>query len=222
VVVDRRSYHQYCGLARALDLVGERWTLLVIRNLLLGPQRYGELQRGLPGITTNLLAKRLKEMETLELIERFLPAGEDSAHAYRLAPRGAALEPVIHALSTWGWQRMGAPARDEYRSVDFLMVALRRRYRGGQSLRAEVVADGTPYRVILDGARADISRGELPRPDVRIRATGAALVKLFLDAHAKKDPWKAIEYDGTRDDVRAVLGAFATSDAEPGRASRSA
>ena len=64
----RRSYDQYCGLARALDVVGERWTLLVIRNLLLGPQRYSDLLRGLPGITTNLLAKRLQEMEAMGLI----------------------------------------------------------------------------------------------------------------------------------------------------------
>jgi DNA-binding HxlR family transcriptional regulator len=64
-----RSYNQYCGVAHSLDLVGERWTLLIVRNLLLGPQRYTELQRGLPGITTNLLAKRLKEMEEQGLIE---------------------------------------------------------------------------------------------------------------------------------------------------------
>jgi DNA-binding HxlR family transcriptional regulator len=57
----RRSYDQYCGLARALDVLGERWTLLIVRNLLLGPQRYSDLLRGLPGITTNLLAKRLQE-----------------------------------------------------------------------------------------------------------------------------------------------------------------
>ena len=66
----RRSYDQYCGLARSLNVVGERWTLLVVRNLLLGPQRYSELLRGLPGITTNLLAKRLREMEAHGLIER--------------------------------------------------------------------------------------------------------------------------------------------------------
>jgi DNA-binding HxlR family transcriptional regulator len=70
ISMSRRSYAQYCGLAKALDVVGERWTLLVVRNLLLGPLRYSELLRGLPGITTNLLAKRLKEMEEHGLLER--------------------------------------------------------------------------------------------------------------------------------------------------------
>src|SRR6476620_8574344 len=97
----RRSYDQYCGLARALDVVGERWTLLVIRNLLLGPQRYSDLLRGLPGITTNLLAKRLKEMEVLGLIERTQSPGGEASYGYRLTARGAGLEPVIHALSRW-------------------------------------------------------------------------------------------------------------------------
>ena len=124
----RRSYHQYCGLARALDVVGERWTLLVIRNLLLGPQRYSELLRGLPGITTNLLAKRLQEMEAMGLIERVTGAGE--AAAYRLTDEGRALEPAIHALGRWGWQRIGTPSARDRRSVEWLLVALRRRYRG--------------------------------------------------------------------------------------------
>src|SRR5438128_9807388 len=93
----RRSYRQFCGLAKALDIVGERWTMLVVRNLLLGPQRYSELQRGLPGITTNLLAKRLKEMEAAGLIERTA-----DAQGWQLTPFGAGLEPAVHALGRWG------------------------------------------------------------------------------------------------------------------------
>ena len=120
----RRSYRQFCGLAKALDIVGERWTLLIIRNLLLGQQRYSELIRLLPGITTNLLAKRLKEMEEAGLIDR--GAG---GHAYSLTGYGAGLEPALHALGRWGWQRMKTPARGDFRSFDFLAVALRRRNR---------------------------------------------------------------------------------------------
>src|SRR3954463_735861 len=117
--MDRRSYHQYCGLARALDVVGERWTLLIVRHLLLGSQRYSELLRGLPGITTNLLAKRLQDMEALDLIER---TGTEGGQAYRLTTLGAGLEPAVHALSRWAWKTMGPPSRDEFRSFDFLMV----------------------------------------------------------------------------------------------------
>src|SRR3954470_21522797 len=103
----RRSYDQYCGLARALDVLGERWTLLVVRNLLLGPQRYSELLRGLPGITTNLLAKRLREMEEAEILERLADA--PGAHSYRLTTRGMEPEPAIHALGRWGWGGMTTP-----------------------------------------------------------------------------------------------------------------
>src|SRR5690349_3482885 len=117
----RRSYDQYCGLARALDVLGERWTLLIIRNLLLGPQRYSELLRGLPGITTNLLAKRLQEMEKAGLIES---TSGDTTSAYRLTPEGQALEPAIHALGRWGWSRMSTPRSRDRRSIEWLLVAL--------------------------------------------------------------------------------------------------
>ncbi|MBC7173009.1 MAG: helix-turn-helix transcriptional regulator, partial [Polyangiaceae bacterium] len=74
-MAERRSYHQYCGLARALDLVGERWTLLIVRDLLLGPRRYSDLLRGLPGVTTNLLAKRLRELQGAGILERNVTPG---------------------------------------------------------------------------------------------------------------------------------------------------
>ena len=211
--MERRSYNQYCGLAKALDLVGERWTLLIVRNLLLGSRRYSELLRGLPGITTNLLAKRLQDMEAAGLIER--TGGKEGGQSYRLTTQGAALEPAVHALSRWGWTTMDAPARKDFRSFDFLMVALRRRYRGGTTIRAELVADGTPYRLILNGDTADISRGDVSAPDVVIRGKGQSFLTLFLDEKARKR-WPAdIEVEGRAADARKVINAFAPSDAEP-------
>ena len=109
--MSRRTYRQYCGLARALDLVGEGWTMLIVRNLLLGPLRYSALLNGLPGITTNLLAKRLREMEDAGLIERVRVSSGGDASTYRLTPSGAGLEPAVHALGSWGWQWMANPAR---------------------------------------------------------------------------------------------------------------
>src|SRR5690349_12744259 len=92
---ERRSYQQFCGVARALDVVGERWTLLIVRNLLLGPRRYGDLLAELPGLTTNLLAKRLREMELVGLVEkRELPPPAAST-VYALTADGAALEGVV-------------------------------------------------------------------------------------------------------------------------------
>jgi DNA-binding HxlR family transcriptional regulator len=211
--VPRRSYNQYCGLARSLDVVGERWTMLVVRNLLLGPLRYSELLRGLPGITTNLLAKRLREMEDAGLIERVRGAAAADGHAYRLTPLGAGLEPAVHALGSWGWQWMKAPARGELRSIEFLFVALRRRYRGGVTLRAEVVADGVPYRIVLSPGTAEIARGETPSPDVRVRGAGMAVARLFLEPppRGRRAP-AGIEVDGPLDALWTLLGAFATEE----------
>jgi DNA-binding HxlR family transcriptional regulator len=210
-MMDRRSYDQYCGLAKALDVVGERWTLLIVRNLLLGSQRYSELLRALPGITTNLLAKRLQDMEELGLLERV--GGESSGQAYRLTTLGLALEPAVHALSRWGWKTMGPPKK-EFRSFDFLMVALRRRYRGGTALRGEIVADGVPYRVILSEARAEIARGEVDRPDVVIRGPGSALIRLFLEESARKKWPSEIEIEGRAADAKALIGAFRSKDVD--------
>jgi DNA-binding HxlR family transcriptional regulator len=204
--MDRRSYNQFCGLAHSLDVVGERWTLLIVRNLLLGPLRYSELLRGLPGITTNLLAKRLREMEALGLIEHVRAGGSDG---YRLTPVGAALEPAIHALGRWGWQWMDAPKKGEIRNVEWLFVALRRRYLGGATLRAEIVADDAPYRVILSGEAVEISRGDVPAADLRVRGPALSIARMFLDASLKNRAPDEVEVEGTAADLRALLAAFA-------------
>jgi DNA-binding HxlR family transcriptional regulator len=209
--MDRRSYNEYCGLAKALDVVGERWTLLAVRNLLLGPLRYSDLLRTLPGITTNLLAKRLKEMEEGGLIEKVRPAG-GGAHAYRLTPLGEALEPVVHALGRWGWNWMGRPGAGEHRSVEWLFVALRRRYRGGARLGAELLADGVPYRFVLAPDGVQIERGSLPHPDVRVRAPGMALAGLFLGGMPEGGLPDGVEVEGDEADFRALVDAFERGD----------
>ena len=201
----KRSYKQFCGVAKALDIVGERWTLLIVRNLLLGPQRYSDLQRDLPGITTNVLAQRLQEMEARGLIEK-------SASAYRLTPSGAGLEPAIHALGSWGFGHMGAPARGDYRSFAFLAVALRRRYRRNTRLRAEIVADGAPYRLTLTKTGAEIARGDMPSPDVRLTGPGNSLARLFLSEEATRRVPSDVRAEGSARAVRALLHAFAASD----------
>jgi DNA-binding HxlR family transcriptional regulator len=209
--LDRRSYNQYCGLARALDVVGERWTLLVVRNLLLGPLRYSELLRGLPGITTNLLAKRLREMEELELIER-VRSGMAEGHAYRLTSTGAALEPAVHALARWGWRSLPEDRPGKHRSFDWLMVALRRRYLGGETLRAELIADEVPYRVLLSDSAVEIARGEAPSPDVRIRGAAAALARMFMDSRTRNRIPAGVEMEGKPEDVKRLMRSFATQE----------
>ncbi|MGC3001338.1 winged helix-turn-helix transcriptional regulator [Streptomyces sp. G35A] len=103
----RRSYDQYCSAARALDAVGDRWTLLIVRELLAGPRRYTDLHADLPGVSTDVLASRLKDMERDGLATRRRLPPPGAAYVYELTPRGRALLPVLQALGAWGQDELG-------------------------------------------------------------------------------------------------------------------
>lgn len=103
----RRSYDQYCSAARALDLVGDRWTLLIVRELLAGPRRYTDLHADLPGVSTDVLASRLKDMEQGGLATRRRLPPPGAASVYELTARGRALLPVLQALGAWGEPELG-------------------------------------------------------------------------------------------------------------------
>ncbi|WP_369379891.1 winged helix-turn-helix transcriptional regulator [Streptomyces sp. cg36] len=109
----RRSYDQYCAAARALDAVGDRWTLLIVRELLAGPRRYTDLHADLPGVSTDVLAGRLKDMEREELATRRKLPPPAAATVYELTARGRELLPVLTALAAWG-----APELAERRPTD--------------------------------------------------------------------------------------------------------
>ncbi|WP_041819042.1 winged helix-turn-helix transcriptional regulator [Streptomyces davaonensis] len=103
----RRSYDQYCSAARALDVVGDRWTLLIVRELLAGPRRYTDLHADLPGVSTDVLASRLKDMERDGLTTRRRLPPPGAAYVYELTTRGRELLPVLQALGTWGRPELG-------------------------------------------------------------------------------------------------------------------
>ncbi|KJS55817.1 HxlR family transcriptional regulator [Streptomyces rubellomurinus subsp. indigoferus] len=105
--MSRRSYDQYCAVARALDAVGERWSLLIVRELLGGPRRYTDLHADLPGVSTDILAARLKQLEGEGLAVRRKLERPASATVYELTERGAELRPVIEALGAWGLGALG-------------------------------------------------------------------------------------------------------------------
>jgi DNA-binding HxlR family transcriptional regulator len=102
-----RSYAQLCGVASALDVIGERWALLVVRDLLLGPLRFGDLADGLPGIGTNTLTSRLKQLESAGVVERRLLPAPDRGTVYELTSYGRELEPILMSLGRWGTRSMG-------------------------------------------------------------------------------------------------------------------
>ena len=162
----KRSYRQHCSLALALDYVGERWTLLIVRQLLLGPQRFTDLQSGLPGIGTNLLAARLKDLEAAGIVRRgTLPPPAASA-VYELSELGRGLEPAVVALAGWGL-RLLAEGREErtYQPV-WAAVAMKATFRPSE---ARGVRESYEYRIDDDifHARVDDGRvetGQGPAP----------------------------------------------------------
>ena len=171
-----REYGQYDGVTRALELVGERWAMLIVRDLLVGPRRNGELAAGLPRIPSNILAARLKELQAAGVIRR---APRSRIIIYELTPYGRELEPVVLALGAWGFKALGDPRDEQIITPDSMTIALR------TAFRPQVAADlpATAYAahvgpaellVRVDGPTLDVTRGDGPvdlafaaGPDIR-------------------------------------------------------
>lgn len=162
-----RSYDDPCGIARALDVVGERWALLVVRELLLGPKRFGQLRSGLHGVSQNVLSQRLRELEADGLVRRARLGPPVGSVVYELTDRGRELQPVLLALGRWGSR---APLRTRADlGPDAFVIALQTVFdaeRAGD-LRASVElrpGDDRFHVQIADGAIA-VGRGSLDEPD---------------------------------------------------------
>src|SRR5918997_4053427 len=123
--MSKRSYNQYCAVARALDLVGERWTLLIVRELLTGPKRFKDLLEGLPGIGTNLLTARLKNLEEHGVVHRATLPPPAASKVYELTELGRSLESVITALGRWGLEFLGTPDQEDDLRPAWAVVAMR-------------------------------------------------------------------------------------------------
>jgi DNA-binding HxlR family transcriptional regulator len=145
----RRSYEQHCPLARTLDLVGERWSLLIVRDLLLSPRRFTDLMAGLPGITTNLLTRKLKQMELSGLVVKERVPPPTPAVLYRLTERGQELESLIRAARDWGGKLLLRPGTGEHTDIGWVLPMLASRYRGGVHLLVELRVEGRTYRLEL-------------------------------------------------------------------------
>jgi len=130
-----RSYGQYCGVTTAVELIGERWAMLIVRDLLVGPRRYTDLKQGLPRIPTNILSTRLKELQEGGVVRR-VPL-HNCGLVYELTDYGRALEPIILALGRWGFQTMGDPDEGDVVTPDSLTMALRTAFQPDAAADAE-------------------------------------------------------------------------------------
>ncbi len=185
-----RSYHQYCAVARGLDLIGDRWTLLMIRDLLLGPKRYKDLLEGLPGIGTNLLADRLRELEQLGVVERAVLPPPAGSSVYRLTELGQALEPVVAAIGRWGAQFLG-PRRDTDTLVPgAYFVAMRDVFRpelaAGLTETFELHIGDHVFEVRIDQGRCSTREGQATNPDVVMVMDVETLNALLLEGLSPK------------------------------------
>jgi DNA-binding HxlR family transcriptional regulator/putative sterol carrier protein len=181
-----RGYGQYCGLARALDLVGGRWALLVVRDLLTGPKRFSELRDGLHGIPTNVLTSRLRELEEEGIVERRVQAYPGGGVAYALTDYGLELEEPVMRLGFWGAKTMGSPCEGDFISVDSLALALRGAFRPekarGPKRLYELRIDGKPLRILVKSGRVSAPAPATEEPDVVIDAEPGAMSALLSGA----------------------------------------
>jgi DNA-binding HxlR family transcriptional regulator len=207
-----RSYNDLCPIARALDVVGERWALLVVRELLLGPQRFSDLRDALPGVSSNLLTDRLRELEARGVVRRRVLPPPAGSSVYELTDRGGRLEPVLDALGEWGATE--SPPADGSLSATAVLLFLR------GSLRAHPVAPSDTCRLRLENrawtvVRRDgvleIEPGDTEAADAVIRTDPITLNALLFDPDGLDAAVATgeAEIEGNVDALRRLLTAVA-------------
>ena len=177
----KRSYDQHCTVARALDVVGERWTLLLVRELLTGPKRYKDLLAGLPGIGTNLLAARLKALEEHGVVRRATLPPPAGTGVYELTGLGRSLESVVLSLSRWGSRLVEEPREGDDVRPAWAAMALRSLFEPGAGCPREVYEfriDGETFHLKVEGDAVEARQGAADAPDVAISGGAGTFLSL--------------------------------------------
>jgi DNA-binding HxlR family transcriptional regulator len=209
---DPRSYGHFCMLAKALEHVGDRWTLLVVRDLLSGPKRFTDLIDRMAGITPKTLTRRLRDLEADGLVEADREAGRREVW-YRLTPAGENLQPALDELLLWGLRNVAAPPRPDEpvhpeHVLRALQLQLQREGVDAGAVRWAMDVPGTGnYTLIGDGIRWDLrsDEGHETTVDVTVTATRSALAR-FLTAAPPRDPHaEGVEITGKASAIRAFL-----------------
>lgn len=208
-----KSYEQYCGLALALDRIGERWTLLIVRELLTGPKRFSDVAKGLPGVATNLLAARLKSLQIGGLIERRSLPAPATVEVYDLTELGRGLTEIVHALVRWGGQFMQERTHGQNFQPHWMAVALqvllspRLTVKIPVTVLVEVPEGRIALRVHADGIRTE--NADTAIPDVHLKGPAPVILGLAageLDWASARTMGLAIS--GRSDATRIARGLF--------------
>ena len=175
-----RTYSQYCALARGLDVIGDRWVLLIVRELIPGPRRYGELLEGLPGIATNLLADRRRTMQENGLLVR------EEDDRYALSEWGHGLQDVLSAIGRWSFPRMGELRPDDVYRSHWLVHPIRALFPGEDPARPELTIEvrcgDAPMTIRSANGRVIVEPGAADAPDLVLTGPPDALVSLLAQA----------------------------------------
>ncbi|WP_331739238.1 winged helix-turn-helix transcriptional regulator (plasmid) [Streptomyces sp. NBC_00637] len=167
-----KEYGQFCGLARAMEMVGERWTLLIVRDLLVGPKRYTDLRNGLPNIPTNMLATRLKQLEAHGVVARRALPHPDRGVVYELTDYGRELQPAVIALGRWGAQTMTEPRTGEIATTDSRALSFHTAFHPeatcGAAIGYEVRMSDATFSLSIEAGRLTVETGSHPDPDLVI------------------------------------------------------
>jgi DNA-binding HxlR family transcriptional regulator/putative sterol carrier protein len=208
-----RTYCDGCAAAHALDLIGERWALLVVRELLLGPKRFTDLRVGLPTASPNVLAQRLRELERAGIVRRRKLPPPAASRVYELTEWGEELEPVIISLGRWGARSPSRP-RDAELGVDSLILSFRTMFAPHAAEGLEGVyelrfGEDRFYAVVADG-RFEVERGSVERSDAIIESDPATLAALVYEGYPLDEAMRTgeIKIEGERRAVERFLGLF--------------
>jgi DNA-binding HxlR family transcriptional regulator len=209
--MNKRSYNQACSLATALDLIGERWTWLILRALLTGPKRYKDLLDQLPGIGTNLLADRVKGLVELGIAEK---DGSGRQAAYQLTDLGEQLRPITHALINWGRNFQGPVGEDAATRPEWDMLAMEAMFRPeraeGVSVVMEFDLSGFVFHLVIRNQQCRAIAGSTVNPDVRITSDSATLIAIGNRETTVQSAEEKIhlKIEGDRDAFRLLFELF--------------
>ncbi|TSD98065.1 helix-turn-helix transcriptional regulator [Skermania sp. ID1734] len=205
-----RNYRQYCGLARALEVVGDRWNLLIVRELLIAPARYRQLIEGLPGVATNLLTDRLRDLEAAGVVERRL-AEDGATVVYALTPWGAALREPIEGLIRWSAPLMVRGPEGDHFHDEWLLIALPALFAGRISPESSAAiglsVNGQLIQVQATPAGIEVSPHEGRELDAIVRAEPPIILGLAAGMLTLDNVHELVDIDGDEAAVRTVLSA---------------
>ena len=209
----KRTYGDRCGIARALDVIGERWALLVVRELLLGPKRFTDLRAGLPHVAPDVLSQRLRELEQAGVIQRRTLPPPAGSRVYELTERGRRLEPVVLELGFWG-SVAPFPSEDATIGADATAIALKTLFdpvaADGVSARYELRFGDERFRLRVADGQLELARGEAEEPDAAIETAPGTLAAVLWHGRKLDDALQSgeLKVEGSRRALNRFVRLF--------------